>query len=83
MDGIRKLLRQMHLVIARGRGQPLQLSLPTAAGSSSPSPCREVSILARGLFQDGNEGWSIHSYMNRLLLSQLPCQMYNEANYEK
>jgi hypothetical protein len=50
MDGVRELLRQMHLVIARGRGQPLQLSLPTAAGSSSPSPCREVSILARGLF---------------------------------
>jgi hypothetical protein len=76
MAGADERLDQMSLVIVMQHDwQPLQLSLPTATGSSSPSPYRAVSILVCDP-QNEHEGWSSRIYMSTLFSSLYLCQTY-------
>lgn len=76
MTGAGEHLGQMGLVILTQRDWPLQLCSSSVTGSSSPSPCRLVSILPCDRSRDEDEDWSSHFYMNIFVFSPSPCQMY-------
>ena len=86
MAGVCELLHQTHLVTMMRQGWPLQLSLLMAVGSSSPSPCRAISIPVCDCvtFLKMNTKTRVASLMQICFFFPTALSnVYDEANYEK